>query len=163
APNDALTVARLHSPIGYWNGLALLADAALAIGLWLAVAAWNRRTGVRAAGAALVYLAVLGGLLTTSRAGVLGGLLGRGVWRGLRERRGESAAAAVAAAAPAGLVAAWAFTRPSLTDVGRSHSDRVHDGAVFAALALVGLAVAVAAVVLFVPRTVAGRERVVGR
>jgi hypothetical protein len=163
APEDALTVARLHSPVGYWNGLALVADGVLALGLWLAVAAWERRTAVRCAGAALVYVAVLAGLLTTSRAGVLGGLLAVALWLRLGERRVESAAVGVAAALPAGLVAAWAFTRPALTDVGRPHSDRVHDGAVFAALASTGLALAVAAVVLAVPRVVSGRERVVAR
>ena len=163
APEDALTVARLHSPVGYWNGLALLADGALALGLWLAVTAWERRVSARAAGAALLYLAVLAGLLTTSRAGVLGGLLALGIWLWLGERRAESAAAAVTAAMPAGLVAAWAFTTPALTDVGRAHADRVHDGAVFAGLGVAGLVVAVAAVVLVVPGVVAGGERLVGR
>src|SRR5437764_1276746 len=79
ASNDASRVARLHSPVGYWNGLALLADAALALGLWLAVVASGRRE-VRAAGRALVYLAVLSGLLTSSRAGVLGGLVALAIW-----------------------------------------------------------------------------------
>src|SRR2546425_58329 len=81
---------RLHSPVGYWNGLALLADAALALGLWLAVVASGRRE-LRAAGHALVYLAVLSGLLTSSRAGVLGGLLALGLWLRLGPRRVESA------------------------------------------------------------------------
>ena len=35
-PDDAGRVARLKGSIGYWNALALLADAALGLGLWLA-------------------------------------------------------------------------------------------------------------------------------
>ncbi len=161
APQDALSVARLHSPIGYWNGLALLADAALALGAWIAAAWWPRAAG-RGLGGALVYLAVLAGLLTTSRAGVLGGVLALGLWLWLGERRVESASAAVVAGVPAAAVAAWTFTRPALVEVGHAHAARVHDGAIFAAFALAGLAVAVVAVV-FVPRVVGGRERAVGR
>jgi hypothetical protein len=162
APDDAVRVARLHSPVGYWNGLALLADAALALGAWLSVALPGRRA-VRGAGAALIYLAVLAGLLTTSRAGVLGGLLALGVWLWLGDRRVESAAAAVAAGLPGAVVAGWAFTRPALVDVGHSHAERVHDGAIFAGLALAGLGIAVAAAVVGVPRLVGGRERTVAR
>jgi tetratricopeptide (TPR) repeat protein len=162
AANDASRVARLHSPVGYWNGLALLADAALALGLWLSLAAWARRE-VRAAGAGLVYVAVLAGLLTTSRAGVLGGLLALALWLILGPRRVESAAVTVLAGAPAIAVAAWTFTRPALVDVGRTHGARVHDGALFGIVALAGLAIAVAVPPLLVRRLVTGRERLVGR
>ena len=162
ASHDASRVVRLHSPVGYWNGLALLADAALALGLWLAVVASGRRE-LRAAGHALVYLAVLSGLLTSSRAGVLGGLLALGLWLRLGPRRVESASVAVLAASPAVAVAAWTFARPALVEVGRTHGERVHDGAVFGVLTLAGLVVAVAAPPLLVPRLVAGRERLVAR
>ena len=162
AANDASRVARLHGPVGYWNGLALLADGALALGLWLGAAASARRE-IRAAGAALVYVAVLAGLLTSSRAGVLGGLLAVGLWLRLGPRRAESASAAVLAGGPAVAVAAWTFTRPALVDVGRTHGERVHDGAVFGVLALVGLACAIAGPLLLMPRLVTGRERLVGR
>jgi hypothetical protein len=37
-------VARLREPVGYWNGLALLADIALALGLWLGTAKEHRRS-----------------------------------------------------------------------------------------------------------------------
>lgn len=53
---DGGRAARLREPVGYWNGLALLADAALGLGLWLATASATRRA-VRAAGAALLYAA----------------------------------------------------------------------------------------------------------
>src|SRR5262249_26329809 len=151
-----------HSPVGYWNGLALLADAALALGLWLAIAASARRE-IRAAGAALVYVAVLAGLLSSSRAGVLGGLLAVGLWLWLGPRRARSASTTVLPGVPAVAVAAWAFTRPALVDVGRTHGERVHDGAAFGVLTLLGLAVAVAGPPLLVPRLVTGRERLVGR
>jgi len=157
AAGDASRVARLHSPVGYWNGLALLADAALVLGLWIVAALAGDRL-LRAAGGALVYLAVLTGLLTGSRAGVLAGLLVVGFWLWLGAGRVDSAASAVAAGVPAALAAGWAFTRPALADPGHTHADRVHDGAVFGVLALAGLAVAVAAVLL-VPRLVTGRER----
>jgi tetratricopeptide (TPR) repeat protein len=162
AVHDASRVARLHSPVGYWNGLALLADGALVLGLWLATAAARRRD-VRSAGATLVYLAVLGGLLTSSRAGVLGGLLALGLWLWLGPRRVESAATVVFAGWPAVAVAGWAFTRPALVDPGQAHSARVHDGAIFGVLTTAGLVVAVAGASLLVPRLVPGRERMIGR
>ena len=71
-PSDLLGIGRLQRPIGYANGLALLADAAVALGLWLAVASVAR---LRAAGVLLVFLAVLVVLLTSSRAGVVGAVL----------------------------------------------------------------------------------------
>jgi O-antigen ligase len=161
--NDASRVARLHSPVGYWNGLALLADGALALGAWLSTGA-SPRSAVRRAGSGLVYLAVVAGLLTSSRAGVLGGLLAFGLWLwlGPRSRRAESAAATVTAALPAAAVAGWAFTRTALVDPGQAHAARVHDGWIFAVLALAGLAVAAAAAPL-APRLVAGRERLAGQ
>ena len=44
-PDDAGRVARLKGTIGYWNALALLADAALGLGLWLV-----SRSGTASAG-----------------------------------------------------------------------------------------------------------------
>ena len=41
-PDDAGRVARLKGSIGYWNALALLADAALGLGLWLVVSVRER-------------------------------------------------------------------------------------------------------------------------
>ena len=162
AAGDTSRVPRLHSPVGYWNGLALLADGALVLGAWLAVAA-SRRLAVRAVGAALVYVAVLAGLSTSSRAGVLGGLLGLGLWLWLGPRRVESASTVVVAGLPAAVVAGWAFTQPALVDTGQSHAARVHSGAIFGALAVVGLVVAVGGTRALVPRLVIGRERLVAR
>ena len=44
---DGDRIARLREPVGYWNALALLADAGIALGLWVAR---DRRAGVRIAG-----------------------------------------------------------------------------------------------------------------
>jgi tetratricopeptide (TPR) repeat protein len=164
AAHDASRVARLHSPVGYWNGLALLADAALALGLWLAVAASERRP-VKGLGAALSCAAVLATLLTTSRAGVLGALLAAGLWLWLGpcRQRAEGAAVLAVAAVPAAAVAAWAFTRPALVDAGQPHHARVHDGALFGVLTVAAVALAVALALAAVPRLVPGRERLVGR
>src|SRR5690349_7351345 len=68
-PDDAGRVARLKGSIGYWNALALLADAALGLGLWIVVA-FRDRIG-RGAGALLLFGATVVLLLTQSRAGVL--------------------------------------------------------------------------------------------
>ena len=158
-PSDLLGIGRLQSPIGYANGLALIADAAVALGLWLALA---RLFLLRAGGAVLVFLAVLVVLLTSSRAGVVGAFLALGLWLWAGRERLMSALVAVGAGVPAALVAGWAFTRPALVDTGVAHSGRVHDGAIFGVFALVGAGVAVVAM-LRLPRIAAGRERIVAR
>ncbi len=158
-PSDLLGVGRLQSPVGYANGLALLADAAVALGLWLA---FCRRVLMRAGGTLLLYLAVLVVLLTASRAGGIGGLLAFGLWLWLGNGRLESALVAVGAGVPAAVVAGWAFTRPSLADTGAAHSGRVRDGAIFGVLAVVGAVVA-AVSTRELPRLATGRERIVAR
>jgi hypothetical protein len=140
---DGDRAARLRSPVGYWNGLALLADIALAFALWLGVAA-SRHAVVRAGGALLFYAATLALALSASRAGVVGGVLAVGLWLALSSERVEGALLAVAAAAPAAAVAVWASTRPGLVEDGIARSQRVDDGAVFAVVALAGAAGAVA-------------------
>src|SRR6187455_3685499 len=50
-------VARLNEPVDHWNALALLADVAVVVGLWLATTTAHRRV-VRVAGALLVYVAM---------------------------------------------------------------------------------------------------------
>jgi hypothetical protein len=160
---DGGRIARLRNPIGYWNGLALLADAALPLGLWLAVELRSRL--VRGAGALLVYGGVLVVLLTQSRAGVIAAAVVVLVW--LASSHGERLGGGVClvfAAVPAGAVAGWVFTRPALVDDGVLRADRAHDGAIFGVLALLG---AVAAVVLWsrvpVERIVARRPLWVAR
>ena len=66
-------IARLRSPVGYWNELALLGDGAVALGLWLAA----RR---RLEGTLLLYLAFVAVVLTYSRSGIALGVLVAIAW-----------------------------------------------------------------------------------
>ena len=159
---DGDRLVRLRQPVGYWNGLALLADAAIPLGLWLAVSLRGRVT--RPAGALLVYVAVVTVMLTQSRAGLLAAVAVIALWLWLARERVEGALLALLAATPALAVAAWAFTRPALVEDGASRADRVADGRVFAVLAIVGAAASVA-LALRVPaeRLVATRRRDVVR
>lgn len=161
-PDDAGRVARLKGSIGYWNALALLADAALGLGLWL-VASIRDRFG-RPTGAMLLYAATLVLLLTQSRTGLLAGLAVAALALRLSENRVEAALFALLATGPAVVVAGWAFTRPALVEDGGAHSDRISDGAVFGVLTAVG-ALVVLALVARVPvsRLVATRRRDVVR
>ncbi len=158
-PSDLLGVGRLQSPIGYANGLALLADAGVALGLWLAVAG---RIAQRVAGTLVVYVSVLVVLLTSSRAGVIGAVPALGLWLWLGRSRLESALVAVGAGVPAALVAGWVFTRPALVGTGVAHAGRVHDGAIFGVLAVVEAGAAIVAS-LWLPRFAVGRERLFAR
>ncbi len=138
-------IARLREPVGYWNALALLADVAIVLALWLGATS-GRRVSVRILGGLLGYVAVLALLLTISRAGVLAAIGVVVLWLVCSRERIEGGLLLVAAGVPAGLVAGWAFTRPALVDGGASHSDRVADGAVFGVGVLVGACVVAALV-----------------
>jgi hypothetical protein len=138
-------VTRLRNPVGYWNALALLGDAALPLALWIAVPR-SRSHAVRAAGALLFYVAVVAVLLTYSRTGVVVGGLVVLAWLALASERLESLAVAGIASAPAALVAAFAATRSGLKHF-QPHSARVHDGAWFGVVLVLGAAVVVVAAV----------------
>ncbi len=156
---DGDRIARLREPVGYWNGLAVLADGAIALGLWLAC---SRTTGLRVAGALLAYGGVLAVMLTQSRAGVVGALVVVALWLALSDERLADAVRVVVSAGPALAVAGWAFTRPALVDDGALRSDRVSDGRLFAAFTLIGAAaVALAIWRLPIRRLVDERERAV--
>ena len=136
-------IARLSSPIGYWNALGLLCAMALPLAVWLAARRehphWLRATGV-----VYIYAAVVGLLLTYSRGGVLAAGSAIVLWLVLGSPRVESAAALLLGGGAGLGVAAWAFTRPGLTTDGAAHSLRVHDGAWFAVVFVLA-AIAVAA------------------
>jgi O-Antigen ligase len=156
-------VARLREPVAYWNALALLADVAIVLGLWLGTERGHRR-GVRVLGALLVYAATLVLLLTLSRAGVVVGVAVLVLWLLVGQERVQSGLVLLASAGPAALVGAWAFTRPALTEDVASRSDRVADGAVFGVLALAGALVVVVLVAVGLGRSLeAGTRRRVGR
>jgi hypothetical protein len=156
-------VARLREPVGYWNALALLADVAIVLGLWLGSERGHRRS-VRVAGALLVYVATLALLLTLSRAGVIVGIAVVLLWLVTDRERVTSGLLLLGSAGPAVLVGAWAFTRPALTEDVAARADREADGAVFGLLALIGALVVVSLVAFALRRSLAdGTRRRVGR
>jgi O-antigen ligase len=139
---DGGRIARLREPVDYWNALALLAGAAVPLGLW-AMTAVTRRGATRAAGALLTYGAVLALLLTQSRAGLLALAVAVIGWLALSRARLEGGLLGLAAGVPGVLAAGWAFTRPALVEDGALRADRVDDGVLFAIVAGVGAVVAV--------------------
>jgi hypothetical protein len=124
-------IARLSSPIGYWNALGLLFAMALPLALWLAARRAHPHW-LRAAGVVYVYALVVGLLLTYSRGGVLAAGVVALLWLALGAPRVESAAALLLGGGAGLGVAVWAFSRPGLAEDGQAHSLRVHDGAWFA-------------------------------
>ena len=154
-------LARLRWPLEYWNELALLAAITVPLGLWLA---GRRARPVRAriAGALHVYVALVAVVLTFSRFGIALAVLGAAVWVWLDSERLDSFAALVAVVPPAAVVAGVGLALPGIADDGTSHSTRVHDGAIFGAVLLVGAVVAAIAshVVLSRSPDVAKRRRI---
>jgi hypothetical protein len=148
-------VARLREPVGYWNALALIADAAVVLGLWLATSG-GRRASVRVAGALLKSGTLA---LPTSRAQARTGVAVLGLWLALTSERLASGLLLAASAGPAALVGAWAFTRPALVEDIALRSAREADGAVFGALTLVGAGVVVLLDLLGSRRTLARDAR----
>jgi len=140
-------VARLREPVEYWNALALLADVAIVLGLWLC-ASREHRIPVRVAGGLLCYAASLALALTLSRAGVVAGGAVVLLWFALSRRRVESGLFLAAAAIPAALVAGWAFTRPALVEDVATRSDREADGLWLGVLGGAGALVVVGLVVV---------------
>ncbi|MDQ5820121.1 MAG: O-antigen ligase family protein, partial [Actinomycetota bacterium] len=135
-------VARLRSPIGYWNALALLGDAALPLGMWIA----GRRGAshwVRAAGVLLLYGAMVSMLLTYSRGGLVVGAVAVALWLWIGTGRIESLAALGISAPAALLVFAFAHTLEGVAENGVTQATRAHDGRLFAVALVLG-AVAVA-------------------
>lgn len=141
---DGGRAARLRDPIGYWNALALAADALLVLGLWLA-AGPARSRALRAGGALLAYAAVVAVMLAVSRTGLAGAAAAVALWLWIARERLSALALALAAALPGAAVAGWAFTRPALVEDGAVRADRVADGTWFGLFLAGGGAVAVLA------------------
>jgi hypothetical protein len=136
---QAERVARLSSPIGYWNALALLIDIGVPLALWLA-APRSRPHWLRALAVVFLYAAGVALLLTFSRGGLAVALVALALWFVIGRPRLESAGALAIALVPMLAVAGWAFSRPGLTKDAPGHSLQVHDGRWFAlALVLGGL------------------------
>lgn len=138
---DGARAARLRSPIGYWNALALVAGTALPLGLWLAAAAGAARLR-RLAGIALLFAATVALVLTTSRGGLAVGALAVVAWLALDERRLESLAALACSVPAAAAVAGWALTEPGLADDGQTRAARAAAGGWLALALALGLAAA---------------------
>ena len=124
-------LARLRSPLDYWNELALVCDAGVPLALWLAA----RR---RLEGVVLLYVLVVALLLTYSRFGVVLACAAGAVWIVGTSHRVESlAAAALGGGAGAGVFGV-ALALPGITSDGQPRSVRAHDGWVFALVVLAG-------------------------
>jgi hypothetical protein len=134
-------VARLNSPIGYWNALALLVDFAIPLALWIA-APRTRPDWLRGLGVTLLYLAGVALLLTLSRGGLAVGIAAAAIWIVIGRPRLESAAALVIAFVPMLAVAGWAFSKSGLTKDLQPRSLQVHDGRWFGLLLALGAAFA---------------------
>ncbi|WP_411278219.1 O-antigen ligase family protein [Gaiella sp.] len=161
-PDDAGRVARLRGSIGYWNALALLANAALGLGLWL-VATVRDRFG-RPAGALLLYVATVVILLTQSRAGVITGLAVLALVLALTTNRIEAALFGMISCGSGLLVAGWALTQSALVEDGVASPDRASSGTMFGVLTLLGAVVVIVAVYKVpVVRLVDTRRRAVMR
>lgn len=151
-------IARLSEPIGYWNAVALVADVAIVLGLWLGASRGNS-VWTRVAGGLLAYAAVLALALTLSRTGLAAAVVVVVLWLLLARERVEGGLVLCAAGVPAVLVGGWALSRHGLADDGASHASRVSDGRLFAVLAVVGAAIVVLLVVAGSRRGLADASR----
>src|SRR5919198_46477 len=107
-------IARLGSPVDYWNGLGLLFDLGLPLALWLA-ARREHPHWLRAAGTLFLYGLVIGMLLTASRAGLGVGIVVIAVWLAFGGPRIEGVATLLlggAAGAVAGVIALVVAAKP---------------------------------------------------
>jgi O-antigen ligase/polysaccharide polymerase Wzy-like membrane protein len=129
--------ARLRSPVGYWNALALLAAIGLPLGLWIASRREHDRR-LRATGVVLVYVLGIATVLTYSRGGLLATAFAIVVYLVLARERVEGIAALGVAAAAALPALAWGLTQPGVADDFQSKAVRVEDGAWFGLIVFMG-------------------------
>jgi O-Antigen ligase len=135
-------LARLRSPVGYWNALALVAAFGIPIALW---AATRHSRRVRSGSVVALYALLIALVLTYSRGGVLAALVAIAAWFALSRERFAGVTAFAAAAVPAGLVLAVALQLPGVAEDEQLRSVRVDDGAWFALLFVLGAGLAFAA------------------
>ena len=126
-------LARLRSPLDYWNELALLCTAGVPLALWLAA----RR---RIEGVVLLYGLTVTLLLTYSRFGVALACLAAAAWVVLDRKRVESLAAVALGGGIGAAVFGVALALPGITSDGEPRSVRAHDGWIFALVVLAGAA-----------------------
>ena len=159
---DGARFARLRSPLGYWNALAVVAAFGLPLALWAATHPRHGRL-VRAAAVASLYALVVALFLTYSRGGILVALVGVGLWLALSEPRFEGVVALVEALLPAAVVLAVAFSLPGVSEDGQLHEVRVQDGAWFALAFVFGAALTFTAAYLIEYRPEPARRRLLLR
>ena len=114
ALGDDSDLARLAAPLGYWNGLALVAVMAVPGLLWLAGGVPRIRLGLPLAAVGLT-VALTTILLTYSRGGILALAMAVAVTTAFLPRRAPALAALVAACVATILPAAFALTDPLLS------------------------------------------------
>ena len=155
-------LARLRSPVGYWNALALVMVFGLPIALWAASSRRHSRV-VRAGAVVGLYALLIALVLTYSRGGVLAAFVALAGWFALTRQRFESLAALVSGGVPAAVVCGIALLLPGIAQDGQSHSVRVHDGAWFALAFVLGAGAAFAAAWFLHYRPGPERERLLLR
>jgi hypothetical protein len=154
-------LARLGEPVGYPNGLALVAVMAVPGLLWLAAAETHRPWALPVAGAGLCAVAVTI-LMSYSRGGLLALAMAAAVTIAMVPGRGRALAAVVAGGVGAAWPAAYALSDPILTADGLPADLREGAGTALGWRLALGLAVAAALAPLIVrawPRLGLGGRR----
>ena len=150
--------ARLRSPVGYWNALALLVAMSLPLWLWLAARRAHAPL-LRAGATALLAASFVALALTTSRGGILVGAIAVATWLVLGRPRLETLAALIVASPVAAAVAAWALSRPGLAEPGADADAAARDGAWLGLLLAAGLALVFALALAAARRPLAEARR----
>jgi hypothetical protein len=132
--SDYGRLARLRYPVAYWNELALLAAAAVPIGVWLL----HR---LRIAGALLLYGGLVVVVLTYSRVGIVLSVLAALVALALDERRLEALGPLAVAWIAGAAVAGAGLLLPGISSDGQSSHTRTVDGFLFGLVLVLGAAV----------------------
>jgi hypothetical protein len=129
-------LARLRYPLGYWNELALLGAASVALGLWLAGRREDRRA--RLGGTLLLYAALVVVVLTYSRVGVVLSVAAAVAWLALDRERLLAIGPLAVAWVVGALVAGAGLLLPGVSKDGEAHGTRVQDGLAFGLVLVVG-------------------------
>jgi O-antigen ligase len=145
-PAAGLGAYRLSGPVGYWNGLGLLATLGSLLALGFVTHGTSRATRALAASSLVVFLPTL--VFTFSRGSWLALALGLFVLVALEPER-RALAPRLAAAASAPIVAAWLASRsPGLTHPGVPLDQATRDGYRLGLILLALIALACALVVM---------------
>jgi hypothetical protein len=150
------TATRLSFPIGYWNGLGILMGMAVPPLLHMTVT--GRSPLRRGLGVGLVPILACVVYFTSSRGGVLTGLVGTVVFLAAADRRWEVLGAVVAAGVGSVLAVAVLAPRTELVN-GPLSSDAAHSQGRVAALLVLGCCLLSAATYLMAARLLGERRR----